>query len=541
VRVFTRVVLAAFAVVSTAAAQRPADHGAAVILLGQEPATPVPTLISGSANAAVADLLFLRLARPGRGLLTTDERSFEPELARSWSRRDSLTLVFELDPRARWHDGIPVTSRDVLASFGRMRDSTVDPVRALLLRQLASVTAEGDRRVVMRFRRAYPEQFYDATFHVQLLPAHLIDTIPPGRFAESRFAREPVGSGPYRWVRRDPGQRLTLAGNPEFFLGAPKVDRVVFLVVRDVEAALNLLLDGSADVYEAVPPVSGPQRLGASPSLQVLAAPSFSLTYLLFNQRAYGDRSLPHPILSDPELRRAIAIGIDRTTLIRSTYGGYAAPAGAPVAQAHWTFRLVTDPLRHDPAGAAALLRQRGFRDADGDGILERDGNPLVLRLNLPTTSATRMMMATQIQEQLRRIGIRIELVRLDAPVWAQRRQRGEFDVDFSGAVLDPSPTGIVQAWTCAGQSGSNHARFCEPELDRLIDRAMTAPRTGEREWRDVYGALQRAVPAVFLASPQNVVAVHRRYRNVSLQPESLYRDLWRWSVDPARRIARDR
>lgn len=535
-----RAVLATLLAAAPAAAQRPADHGAAVIVLGQEPASPVPTLFAGSAaNASVADLLFLRLARPGRTLVTTDETTFEPQLARSWSRRDSLTLVFELDPRARWHDGVPVTSRDAVFSFARMRDSTADPQKALLLRSIASVTADGDHRIIIRFRESYPEQFYDATFHVQLLPAHLVDSIPPQRFAESAFARSPIGNGPYRWLRRVPGQRVELAGNQDFFLGAPRIDRVVLLVIRDVEAALNLLLDGSADVYEAVPPVTGPRRLAANPDLRLAAAPSFTVLYLLFNQRAYGDRSQPHPVLSDPAVRRAIAMGIDRNKLVQSTYSGFGAIAGAPAAQGHWTFRLA--PGQHYAADAAvALLEARGYRRGR-EGMLERDGTPLVLRLNLPSTSATRMSMATQIQEQLRAIGVKIELAPLDGPVWGQRRQRGEFDIDFSSAVLDPSPRGIVQSWTCGGQAGSNVARFCDPEFDRLLERALRSRKTGEAEWRQAYQRLQADAPAAFLVSPSLLFAVHRRYRNVSLRPESLYGDLWRWSVDPARRIARDR
>src|SRR5262245_44870627 len=182
--------------------QRPPDHGSIVIILGQEPNTPIPTLLGAKANSDVSDLLFLKLARPPADLITVDERRFQPQLARSWTRLDSLTLVFELDPRAKWHDGVPVTSRDVIFSFNRMRDSAVDPARALLLRHLESVTGEGDHRVVLRFRHAYREQFYDATFHVQLLPAHLVDTIPASRFAASAFVQAPVGNGPYRWVRR---------------------------------------------------------------------------------------------------------------------------------------------------------------------------------------------------------------------------------------------------------------------------------------------------------------------------------------------------
>ncbi|HEX7024956.1 MAG TPA: peptide ABC transporter substrate-binding protein [Gemmatimonadales bacterium] len=523
------------------AARQASGHGTAVIIVGQEPATPIPTLLSGSANIAVSDLLFLRLARPGRGLTTTDERTFEPELARSWSRRDSLTLVFELDPRARWHDGTPVTARDVVWSFDRMRDSTVDAARALLLRYLASVTAESDRRVVMRFRRAYPEQFYDATFHVQPLPAHLVDSIPPGpRFAASGFVRQPVGNGPYRWVRRDAGRRLELAANPDFFLGRPGIDRVVFLTARDTEAQINLLLDGTADIYEAVPPVSGPLRLAGRNEVRLMTVPSFTVVYLLFNQRARGDRSLPHPILGDLEVRRAIAMGLDRLNLARSAYGRLTVPVNAPAAQAHWSHGLVPAGTAYDPAGARVLLARRGWVDRDGDGIVEKNGVPLALTLSVPATSATRAVMAPQVQEQLRRIGIRIDIDRFDFPLFIERRSKGDFDLDLSAASMDPTPSGIVQSWTCAGRGGSNVGWFCDPGLDSLLDRAIYTSRGSARDWQAAYARLQSDVPAVFLGSPSTMFAVHSRYRNVTVRPESLYGDLWRWSVDPGRRIARD-
>ena len=182
------------------------DHGSLVIIMGQEPSTPIPTLLGAKANNDVSDLLFLRLARAGRGTSTADERSFEPELARNWTRRDSLTIAFDLDSRATWHDGAPVTARDVIFSFTRMMDPTVDPQRALLLRHLRTITAEGDRRVVLRFGRWYSHQFFDAVTSVQPLPAHLVDSIPPTRFAGSGFVQRPIGNGPYRWVRREPGR-----------------------------------------------------------------------------------------------------------------------------------------------------------------------------------------------------------------------------------------------------------------------------------------------------------------------------------------------
>lgn len=523
---------------AASARQGPADHGSLVIVMGGEPNTPIPTLLGQKANDDVSDLLFLRLARPGTNV--ADERSYEPQLAQRWSRRDSLTLVFELDPRARWHDGVPVTARDIVWSFERTRDSTVDPDRALLLREVTTVTAENDHRVVIRFRRAYPEQFYDATYQVQPLPAHLIDTIPPARFAGSAFVRNPIGNGPYRWGHREPGRLLELSANASFFLGAPKIDRVVILFARDADARMNMLLEGSVDAYENVPQVSGPPRLAANPDYRLEAQPSYDLVYLLFNERAYGDRTRPHPILGDPEVRRALAMGINRAPLLQSTYGTHVRIADAPVTGAHWTTGLVPHGIGYDPSGAKALLDRRGWIDHDGDGVRDKEGVPLTLRLNLYSGSATRGVMAPQIQQQLRQLGAQIEIVRLDGPVWAGRRRSGQFDIDFSNTTMDPSPNGIVQSWTCAGRSGSNVGQYCDPAVDSLLERAMTSTRNIEANWRTAYAALQRDVPAVFLASPMTLFAVHTRYRNVIIQPSSFYSAIWRWSVDPARRIARD-
>jgi peptide/nickel transport system substrate-binding protein len=196
--------------------------------------------------------------------------------------------------------------------------------------------------------------------------------------------------------------------------------------------------------------------------------------------------------------------------------------------------------IRHDPDAARALLRSRGWVDTNRDGILEKNGVPLALRLNVIGSAAPRVTMAPQIQEQLRRVGIRLDLVRLDGPVWSERRNRGEFDLDFAAATMDPSPSGIVQSWTCAGRRGSNVGQYCNPGVDSLIERAISAPTPEPGRWREAYTRLQADVPAVFLYAPSIPVAVHTRFRHVTIRPESFYGDLWRWSVDPGRRLPRD-
>src|SRR5207244_4842637 len=113
------------------------------------------------------------------------------------------------------------------------------------------------------------------------------------------------------------------------------------------------------------------------------------------------------------------------------------------------------------------------------------------------------------------------------------------FDIDFSSATLDPTPSGMVQSWSCAGRSGANVGQYCNPVFDSLLTAAIALGNVTAR-WQAALRVLQADAPAVFLYSPLNAVAVHTRYRDVTLRPESLWADLWRWSVEPTRRLPRD-
>lgn len=539
-----RLVLACGLAVSSGCGSRPAaggtDTGTISIVIGAEPTLPLPTLSSAKANTDVASLLFLPLARPGPDLATADESSFVPVLARSWTRLDSVTIAFDLDPRARWHDGTPVTSRDVVWSLERARDSLTAPTLALLLRDLASVTADGPERVVVGFRRAYAEQLYDAVYHAVPLPAHLLDTIPLERLAASPLATQPVGNGPYRWGGLEPGQRLDLVAVPDFFLGAPRLTRVALLFVRAAEAQLNLMLDGTADAFEAFLLPRQIEQLAGQTTLRVASQPSLGAGYLLFNQKAYGDRRRPHPILADPVLRRAIASGVDRERLLRTVFGDYATRIDGPMGGASWVRRVTPPAPGYDPTESRRLLAAQGWRDHDGDGILEKNGTRLALRLSYPGSSIPRVNSAEIVQSMLREIGVEIELLRLDGPIWSERRSKGQFDIDFSQTILDPTPSGLVQSWSCAGIGGSNVGSICDPAFEAALAAALRAGQDADDRWRTAVTALQATTPAVFLFSPTQSMVVHTRYRDVSVRPDLAWAELWRWSVDPAQRLARD-
>ena len=312
--------------------------------------------------------------------MTAGDRAFEPALAKSWTRRDSLTLAFDLDPRATWQDGVPVTAKDVVFTFGRARDPAIAPGLAKQLRNIASVTAEGERRVVVRFTHYYAEQLYDAVFHVAPLPAHLLASLPPASLASSSFVQAPVGSGPYRWVRRVPGQFVELAANDHFFLGVPAIRRVFFRLATDADARMNMVLSGEADAMDNIPPPrSNLTRVAANKDLRVVPVPSSTVGFLLFNQRDPNDRDRPHPILADTAVRRAIGLSLDRRLMVRATFGNAADVPYGPASPILWIRHGAPAPRGANVREAQRLLAAAGWADRDGDGVLERDGRPLAL------------------------------------------------------------------------------------------------------------------------------------------------------------------
>ena len=512
-----------------------AAQSSIVIATGGEASVPVPTLMEGPhasvANTDIADQLFLRLAELGPTLITAGDRAFEPRLARSWTRRDSVTLAFDLDPRATWQDGVPVTARDVVFTFSRAQDPAIAPRLATLLRHITSVAGEGEHRVVFRFSQPYAEQLYDAVFHVAPLPAHLLADIPPAALPRAPFIQAPVGSGPYRWVRRVPGQYVELAANERFFLGVPAIRRVFFRLAADADARLNMVLGGEADAMDNVPPPrSNVARVAAQKHLRVVPVPSPTLGFLLFNQRDPRDRDRPHPILSDADVRRAIGLALDRRLMVRATLGSAAEVPYGPASPVLWIRHGAPAPRGINVREARRLLAERGWLDRDGDGVLDRDGRPLALTLSLPTSSAVRQQLALQVQEQLRQIGVRVELERLDFAVWNERRGAGRFDIDFAATMQDPSPTGLGQGWSCEG--GTNVARYCNPAVDSLIEAASRATDGAPQAWRAVLRRIEDDAPAVFMYALSYNYVVHRRFTNVRIRPESAWLALREWTVE---------
>jgi peptide/nickel transport system substrate-binding protein len=286
------------------------------------------------------------------------------------------------------------------------------------------------------------------------------------------------------------------------------------------------------------------ERARAAPQLKLYPFRGNVYTYLGFNLRASGDTSKPHPIFADREVRRALTMAVDRASLVKSALGDLGKVPPGPLSSLLWIWDPEIRQLPYDTAQAGRILNARGWRDHDGDGVRDKNGQPLTFRILVPTTSVLRRQYARLLQEQFRVIGVRAEIDELEFAVVAERVQSGNFDTSIQSRGNDPSPgSGITQTWTRAGFGGSNFGRYYSPEFERLVDRAIAASGQDQARgfWRAAISTINADAPAIFLYSLENIAAVHKRIENVQLRPDSWAALLRTWRIPQDQLIDRDR
>jgi peptide/nickel transport system substrate-binding protein len=530
--------LAAFFLVScgraTAGQCRGDDCGTLVFAAIGEPTTLNPAVSDEALDRDIEGQLFLKLADIGPDLNTVGEAGFEKQLADHWSWTDSLTLAFHMDPRARWHDGRPVTARDVAFTYAAVMDTaTGSPARESLGR-IASVTAADSATAVFRFRERYPEMFYDAVYGLRVLPEHILGTLPHGSWRSADFGRHPVGDGPYRFVAWTAGQSLELAADSTFFMGRPHLRRLVWRFAADPNVAVTQLVAGEADAIEILVPPPNIDRAKAAPRLKLYPYPGSAYTIMGFNLR--------RPVLADPVVRRAIVFATDRERMARSVFGAYAKVPPAPIPQ-QWTALWFKDlPVpRYDTAYASHLLDSAGWRRGP-DGVRVKGGRRLAFAISVPSTSASRKQYAQLIQEQLRAVGIAASIEQSDMSTLQQHLHSGAYDAAIQTWTNDPTPSsGIPQAWRRGGSSNFSH--YDSPAFEHQLDLAAHAASPGDalHAWHAAFEILAQDAPAVVLNAPDNIAAIDQRVSDVRIRPDEYWAYVRSWRIPRDRMIDRDR
>jgi peptide/nickel transport system substrate-binding protein len=540
----TAIVLAVLAVACSerrAEEKPPESGGTLVIVTTQDPGTLFPPYIETGPAKQIAEQIYDYLADVGTGFDARDEKTYRRELAKGWRwSSDSTSIAFQLDSRARWHDGRNVTAGDVRFTFALNKNPAVASRYQSSLGNIDSVTVQDSLTPVFWFHRRQPSQFLDAAAQLLILPEHQLGKIPPEHLRER--VPPPVGSGRFRLRRWEKGATVEIVADTANYRGRAILNRVIWSVTPDFNAAFARLMGGEADLFDGLRP-ENVQQLARRRTLRAITLPGMAYAFLRFNLRDPADTTHPHPLFGDRNLRRALTMSLDRKAMVRSVFDTLARVPVGPTVRAYPTTDTALTQFPFDSVRGGRLLDSLGWTRG-ANGVRAKNGRHLSFNVLVPTSSLNRQRVSVLLQAQLRKMGVLVNTERIETTAQTARLEKGEFDASLDSWIMYASPDGTRDAWTTSGigRNGVNYGFYSSPRFDALLDSALASePAAARKRFTAAYEVINEDAPAIWLYEPLTVIGVHRRFRTTGMRADSWWFSLADWYVPPTERILRDR
>jgi peptide/nickel transport system substrate-binding protein len=423
-----------------------------------------------------------------------------PHLATGVETPDPTTYVVKLRTDVRFHDGSPLTADDVAYTFGSFLEKSFVSGRKGAYRALVGVDAVDPHTVRFRLKEPF------GSFPIQLV----MGIVKRGSKNQST---QPIGTGPYTFVRSTADDRVVLKRFDNYFEGPARNPGLVLKVIPDDTMRGLELRKGTIDVNvnDLAPDVV--HELARSGDVKLTTAPGIDYAYVGLNMR--------DPLLSDVRVRQALAYAVNRQAIVEYLRRGLALPAVGLLPPMSWAVDKGMPEFAYDPGKAKQLLDEAGYRDPDGEsGPLPR----LRLTMKTSTTEFTRLQ-ATVLQQDWKRIGVEVTLRSYELATFLTDIARGQFQMctlQWVG-ITDPDMLRRVFHSAQVPPVGFNRGHFSNPDIDALIERATRS--TDDEERRALYADVQRriaeAVAYISLWHKTNVVIARPDVRGVEVSPNA--------------------
>lgn len=506
----------------------PESGGTLVDAMSAEPSGLIAMLAGESAASAVAANIFNSLLKYDKNLELTGE------LAVSWQvSDDQKTITFKLKPDLKWADGAPLTSADVLFTWKVITDENTRTPYSADYKLVKHAEAPDPVTFSVTYEQPYAPAL-DSWAGMQILPEHLLKGQDINTTA---FARKPVGSHYYQLGEWKHGERISLVRNSNATQGQARIDRLVSRFIPDPAAQFLELMADNIDLmnlntiqYARILPAR--KELNSRVALYKELGNSY--TYLGFN--------LKRKPFDDKRVRQAINYAIDKQELIDGVLLGLGEPVASPYKPGTRWSNPKLRPYPHNIAKAKQLLKEAGFEDRDGDGILDKDGQPFSFEI-LTNQNPDRVKSATFIQRQLKQLGIDASIRQLE---WASFIGRYIKTGDFQAVVLgwglgyEPDQFNI---WHSSQQAPGqfNFIGYNNPKVDRLLEqgRLELDPDKRMKIYHEFAEVLLEDSPVVYLFAGYGLPAIHKRVRGIDnpAPPAGIGHNSYEWYIPaPLRR-----
>ena len=394
------------------------------------------------------------------------------QVATAWHYTTPTTLVFDLRSDIHFQDGSLLTPEDVVFSVTRITDPVLKSSQLSQFDQIVSADVTGPAQVTLHTKTPYP------VLLAQLVKLSVIPKAYVQKVGDVAFNQHPIGSGPYKLRAWQHGVQIALDANPSYWGGTPPFPSVIFRAVPDTPTRVADLRAGRADLIRGLSPDDA-EALKADHGVQVLSVPTERVAYLSVNTLDGATK--------DVRVRRAIALAIDRDSIITALQQGDAKPVNEVLTPANFGYTADIKPWPFDPDQARALIKQAGAQGAS---------------LSFVTSPNYDRRLNEAVQQMLQDVGLKVDIQVMDQATFLNRRQ----------GPADKAGTLSQGRWSCACQdadgviyplfrSGSVWSKYANPAFDALVDAARSTLDDSARlnDYRQAIQILHDDVPGIGL------------------------------------------
>ena len=472
----------------------------------------IPMLAGDASSHAIAGMIM-------NGLLRYNPKwELEGELAESWEvSEDGMKITFHLHRDVKWQDGKPFTSADVMFGYKTIISPDIPTAYAEDYLQVSKAEAPDDYTFIVYYDKPFSPALGSWASSLPVLPKHLLE----GKdITQSELSRHPIGTGPYKFGEWKTQENIILVANPDYFEGEPWIQQYVFRVIPDTATQFLELKAGGIDQMSLTPI----QYLKQTNTKEFKK--NFQKFKYLANGYTYLGYNLTRELFKDVRVRRALTHAINKEEIIEGALLGLGQPATGPYKPGVWAHNPNVKRYEYSPGKSKKLLEEAGWKDTDGDGILDKDGKKFEFTIVTNQGNNQRKKAAEIIQRRLKDVGVSVKIRILE---WAsfikEFINKREFDATILGWALSPEPD-QYDIWHSSktGEAEFNFVTYKNDEVDALLEKGRRTFDIEER--KKAYFRIQEILadeqPYTFLYVGKALPVVNARVHGIESYPTGI-------------------
>lgn len=519
----------------------PADDGPRdmlVVAAGSDINTMIPIVSTSVGDSQVFSHLYMQ----GMESEFECQLNYVPQLYQSWEwSEDSLELTLKMRSDIKWEDGTPVTAADTVYAYEMIeKPCTASPRKSYTDGFDGPPVAVDEQTVKFKWLTPGDRITRLAQASAYSIPKHALEDHECGTLTKHALASDALETGPFKLGKRAAGSYFTLVPNDKFTGPEemkPRLKMVRFEIVPEYQTRLLKLKKGEVDLMEGIKVKDADELRKTNPDLKLVRRGYRFMDYIAWNLN--DDR------FKDKQVRRAMAHAVDIDgmidRLLKDANGEvYGKQAVGTITPEICSVRTDFDPIKQDVEKAKSMLAEAGWKDTNGDGVIDKDGVEMSFTLLTNRENERRRQAAQLVQRQLKEVGIDMKLDLIEFNAMTKRLKDREFEAVLggwsAGLFIDPSAF-----WHSGPEYRFNYTSFANERVDALIDQGLATPDPAEAAplWKEMQEIVYDEQPYMFLWWRDEIVGVDSRFENTSIDILSLTHKLNEWEV-PADKVKYD-